>query len=86
MIIKLQITNPYSLSNEDGSKGGCMVLPETGNRIDFEGVLGEGWMGTDGIRYGGGRNGGRKFWKDDCVLSAGFSVPGLPRFPTVTMQ
>lgn len=27
-----------------------------------------------------------KFWKDDGVLSAGFSMPGLPRFPTVTMQ
>jgi hypothetical protein len=58
MIIKLQITNPYSLSNEDGSKGGCMVLPETGNRIDFEDGPGTERIETEGIRLRG-RDGGR---------------------------
>jgi hypothetical protein len=61
----LQSTHPRRLNDKKDLRKDAWIFLERENRIDFEGVLGEGWMGTDGIRYGGGRNGGRKFWKDD---------------------
>ena len=46
----LQSTHPRRLNDKKDLRKDAWIFLERENRIDFEGVLGEGWMGTDGIR------------------------------------